>query len=107
MIPIATFLFAIKSVSKTPTSFPENSLKSSPCFTAIPTLSQSGSVAIRISAPTSLATLRPTSSASLISGFGYGQVGKSPFGVACSFTISIFVKPFFLRQVVTHLKPVP
>ena len=44
---------------------------------------------------------------SLISGFGYGQVGKLPSGCSCSLTTVIFVYPISFRVRVTGFKPLP
>ena len=60
-------------------------------LTAMPTRSQSGSVASSKSALHFLAYSMPSAIASLISGFGYGQVGKFPSGCSCSLTTVMLV----------------
>ena len=83
------------------TSFPELSL------TAIPSLSQSGSVPITISAFTLLARSIAISKASGSSGFGDFTVGKSPFGNDCSSTICTFLKPANFNDSGTAVIDVP
>ena len=62
-------------------------------LTAIPNLSQSGSVPITISAFVCSAISIAILSASGSSGFGEITVGKSPSGVACCATTCTFVYP--------------
>ena len=73
----------------------------------MPTRSQSGSVARSRSGLTLSHSLRPSSSASLISGFGYGQVVKFPSGNSCSGTTVTSLIPIISRIFLTGLFPVP
>ena len=91
----------------TPTSLPVKSSYPSLVLTAIPTLSQSGSVAISKSASFSFAYFKPNVNASLISGFGYGQVVKFPSGFSCSGTTNTSLYPAISKTFLTGSLPVP
>ena len=80
------------SSSSIPVWLPVSSSYSPALFlTAMPTRSQSGSVASSRSALHFLAYSIPSAMASLISGLGYGQVGKFPSGCSCSLTTVMLV----------------
>ena len=95
------------SVNIAPTSLPVISLYSPSSSTAMPSLSQSGSVATRRSAFFVFERFIAHSKACLISGLGYGQVGKFPSGNSCSGTTVTSSTPIILRILRTGLFPVP
>ncbi len=99
---------AMKSSSSTPTSLPVISAYP-PSFprTAMPQRSQSGSVASSRSGCTVSHSSSPFCSASRISGFGKGQVGKFPSGYSCSGTTVTSLTPILPRMRVTQTRPVP
>ena len=74
---------------------------------AIPTLSESGSVAITRSALIFLAIFIASSNAADSSGLGDLTVGKFPSGLACSSTIYTLSKPKRFKTLGTRVAPVP
>ena len=76
-------------------------------LTATPSLSESGSVPITISAFVFSANANAMVNASGSSGFGDFTVGKFPSGSACSATIFTSVKPAFAKTLGIDLIEVP
>ena len=76
-------------------------------FTAMPIRSESGSVAIKISAFTFLPNLIASSKAAEYSGLGDSTVEKSGSGVTCSSTTNTLVKPLSFRIRLIGMFPAP
>ena len=95
------------SRSIAPIWFPVSFLYSPSSYTATPSLSESGSVTIMMSAIDISAYFLAKSYVSSYSGFGTLKLGKSPSGLSCSFTANTFSYPSSRSDLLTGSLPEP